>query len=207
MPRSATWHARFRGIILGVDRDSHEHASGIPPSSLRCSVRCGARSVASLRVQTCDVDHPAALPAYLQAGVRVYDEPIVAEFRAQTIAVAIGEMAKTSRPKNPFAGRWRITWMEQWDQDFVDAEVEGYFKFGPRNLGSFQFGYVQGEIDNRLTNRDGKPCLEFSWEGNDEMDLASGRGWVVKSGDEISGTIFFHQRGESSFRARKSESQ
>jgi hypothetical protein len=75
-------------------------------------------------------------------------------------------MAKASRPKNPFAGRWRITWMEQWDQDFVDAEVEGYFKFGPRNLGSFQFGYVQGEIDNRLTSRDGKPCLEFTWEGN-----------------------------------------
>lgn len=62
--------------------------------------------------------------------------------------------------------------MEQWDQDFVDAEVEGYLKFGPRNLGSFQFGYVQGEIDNRLTTRDGKPCLEFTWEGNDEMAIA-----------------------------------
>src|SRR5260370_31692097 len=62
------------------------------------------------------------------------------------------DMAKPSRPNNPFAGRWRITWMEQWDQDFVDAEVEGYFKFGPRNLRSFQLGYVQGEICNRLTN-------------------------------------------------------
>ena len=116
-------------------------------------------------------------------------------------------MAKTSRPKNPFAGRWRITWMELWDQDFVDAEVEGYFKFGPRNLGSFQFGYVQGEIDNRLTSRDGKPCLEFTWEGNDEMNMACGRGWVVKNGNEISGMIFFHQGGESAFQARKSESQ
>ncbi len=114
-------------------------------------------------------------------------------------------MAKPSKPKNPFAGRWRITWMEQWDQDFVDAEDEGYFKFGPRNLGSFQFGYVQGEIDNRLTNRDGKPCLEFTWEGNDESASASGRGWVIRSGDEVSGMIFFHQGGESAFKARKSE--
>ncbi len=120
--------------------------------------------------------------------------------------VAIGAMAKTVRSKNPFAGRWRISWMEQWDQDFVDAEVEGYFKFGPRNLGSFQFGYVQGEIDIRLTSRDGKPCLEFTWEGNDEMDMACGRGWVVKNGNEISGLIFFYQGGESAFQAKKSES-
>jgi hypothetical protein len=116
-------------------------------------------------------------------------------------------MAKTSRPKNPFAGRWRITSMELWDQHFVDAEVEGYLKVGPRNLGSFQFGYVQGEIDNRLTSRDGQPCLEFTWEGNDEMNMACGRGWVVKNGNEISGMIFFHQGDESAFHARKSESR
>jgi hypothetical protein len=96
--------------------------------------------------------------------------------------------------------------MEQWDQDFIDAEVEGYLKFGPRNLGSFQFGYVQGEIDNRLTTRDGKPCLEFTWEGNDEMSMACGRGWVVKDGDGLSGVIFFHQGGESALKARKSQS-
>lgn len=31
-------------------------------------------------VHTCDLDHPAALPAYLRAGFRVYDEQIVAQF-------------------------------------------------------------------------------------------------------------------------------
>ena len=37
-------------------------------------------------------------------------------------------MAKKARAPNPFTGRWRITWMDQWDQDFVDAEVEGFFE-------------------------------------------------------------------------------
>jgi hypothetical protein len=35
-------------------------------------------------------------------------------------------MAKKAKPKSPFVRRWRITWMEQWDQEFVDAEVEGW---------------------------------------------------------------------------------
>jgi hypothetical protein len=95
--------------------------------------------------------------------------------------------------------------MDQWDQDFVNAEVEGCFKFGPRNIGSFQFGYVSGEIDYRLTARNGIPCLEFFWEGNDEMDLACGRGWATIEGDNISGVIFFHQGGESAFKARQSD--
>jgi hypothetical protein len=38
-------------------------------------------------------------------------------------------MAKSSKNPNPFAGRWRITSMERWDQDFVDEEEEGYFEF------------------------------------------------------------------------------
>lgn len=40
-------------------------------------------------------------------------------------------------------GRWRITSMEVWDQDFVDAEVPGYIEFKDNGLGDFQFGYVR----------------------------------------------------------------
>ena len=46
-------------------------------------------------------------------------------------------MAKKAKAPNPFTGRWRIISMDQWDQDFVDAEVEGFFEFGSDNLGSF----------------------------------------------------------------------
>ena len=56
-------------------------------------------------------------------------------------------MAKKAKAKCPLIGRWRITWMEQWDQDFVDAEVEGFFEFAPNGNGEFQFGYVRCDID------------------------------------------------------------
>ena len=104
---------------------------------------------------------------------------------------------------NPIVGRWRITWMDQWDQDFVDEEVEGFFEFRPKGNGEFQFGYVHGELDYRETFREGKACVEFTWDGNDEMDPAQGRGWAVIDGDEIMGEIFFHQGDESEFKAKK----
>ena len=112
-------------------------------------------------------------------------------------------MAKTSKSPSPFEGRWRITSMAMWDQEFVDAEVEGYFEFGPSGQGSFQFGYVSGAIDYRDTMRDGKASVEWSWDGNDEMDPAQGRGWAVIDGDEIHGLIAFHQGDESEFVAKR----
>lgn len=67
--------------------------------------------------------------------------------------------------------------MNKWAQDFVDAEVEGYVEFADNGSGEFQFGYVSGGMDCRLTTRDGQPCVDWTWDGNDEMDPARGRGW------------------------------
>jgi hypothetical protein len=33
-------------------------------------------------------------------------------------------MAKKRKKENPFAGRWRIVSMEQWDQDFSDLKPQ-----------------------------------------------------------------------------------
>ena len=93
--------------------------------------------------------------------------------------------------------------MDQWEQDFVDEEVEGFFEFRPKGVGEFQFGYVRGDIDYRETTRDGKPCIDFSWDGNDEMDPAQGRGWAVHDGDELSGTIYIHRGDDSDFTAKR----
>jgi hypothetical protein len=104
-------------------------------------------------------------------------------------------------------GHWRITHMEMWDQDFVDAEVEGYVRLDHGGSGEFQFGYVHGWIDYDLTDRDGKPAAEWSWEGNDEMDSASGSGWAVLQDDgTIKGKVSFYQGDKSGFVAiRKGE--
>ncbi len=73
-------------------------------------------------------------------------------------------MAK-SKPKNWALGLWSIDSMSMWDKDYIDEEVPGYFEFGPDDLGSFQFGYVQGDVDYRVTERGDKPAVEFSFEG------------------------------------------
>ena len=46
-------------------------------------------------------------------------------------------MGRKSRSSSPFAGRWRITSMEQWDQDYIDEEEEGYFEFDEKGSGEF----------------------------------------------------------------------
>ncbi len=114
-------------------------------------------------------------------------------------------MNMAKKAKQDFEGRWRITWMEHWDQEYVDEEVEGFIKLEPKGLGSFQFGYVQGQIDYRRTTKDGKSAVEFSWEGGDGADGTpmSGRGWSVVEGDQLQGMICIHLSDESEFKATR----
>ncbi len=113
-------------------------------------------------------------------------------------------MAK-SKPKTSshFTGRWGIVSMSAWDQEFIDEEEEGYFEFDQKDGGQFHFGYAHGQMDCRLTTRDGEPAVEWTWDGNDEMDPAQGRGWAIVKDDELHGMIFFHQGDESGFCAKK----
>jgi hypothetical protein len=60
--------------------------------------------------------------------------------------------------------------MSAWDEDYLHEEVQAYSEFDEKGGGSFQFGYVQGQMEYRATNRDGKPAVEFSWEGGDGAD-------------------------------------
>lgn len=111
-------------------------------------------------------------------------------------------MAKKNT-KSSFEGRWHIVSMTLWDEDFINAEVQGFIEFDDKNSGSFQFGYVSGNMDCRLTTRDGGPAVEWTWDGNDEMDHAEGRGWAVLTGNELHGMIFFDQGDDSGFVAKR----
>ncbi len=112
-------------------------------------------------------------------------------------------MPKKAAPKSPFTGRFRIVSMSAWDQKFIDEEEEGFFEFDDRGWGEFHFGYVHGSMDCRLTTREGEPAVEWTWDGNDEMDPAQGRGWAIVKDDELYGMIFFHGGDESEFVATK----
>jgi hypothetical protein len=103
----------------------------------------------------------------------------------------------------PFLGTWSIIEMEAWDQEYVNMEVPGHFTIKKDSTGNFQFGLVQGEMDCRVETGDRGLRIEFSWEGQDEMDPASGRGWAVIENGELSGRIFIHMGEDSAFRARK----
>lgn len=118
-------------------------------------------------------------------------------------------MPKKGTAKNPFTGRWHIVSMSAWDEDYLHEEVQAYIEFEKNGIGNFQFGYVQGQMDCRTTNRERKPAVEFSWEGGDGADGTplTGRGWAILEGDELNGMICMHLGDDSEFVAKKAEKQ
>src|SRR5438552_18449151 len=116
-------------------------------------------------------------------------------------------MAKKSKSPSPFEGRWRIVSMSAWDQDYIDEEEEGFFEFDEKGSGEFHFGYVHGHMDCKPTTREGESAVEWTWDGNDEMDPAQGRGWAALKGDELHGMIFFHQGDDSEFVAKRADKE
>jgi hypothetical protein len=74
-----------------------------------------------------------------------------------------------------------------------------------RRDGSGEMSFVAAEVgfDYRVVERGGQPAIEFSFDGSDEGDRISGRGWAVLERDALQGRVFIHQGGESSFVARR----
>ncbi|MGB7755882.1 MAG: hypothetical protein WBL23_07440 [Salinisphaera sp.] len=100
-----------------------------------------------------------------------------------------------------FQGRWRIVWMAEWDEDFIDLIAPGYFHFAD-DLGEFAFGAVTGAIDARYT--EGGRRVDFSWEGHDEGDDVSGRGWLCLIDEETAeGRLFIHLGDDSAIRLKR----
>jgi hypothetical protein len=104
---------------------------------------------------------------------------------------------------NPFIGTWEILEMEQWAKEDIDLDGPGYFCFKKNGEGDFHFIAVQGYLDYEIEKVDGRPRLEFSWEGNDEMDAANGRGWArVEDDGSLFGRLAFHMGDKSWFKAK-----
>lgn len=113
---------------------------------------------------------------------------------------------KTSLP-SPFTGRRRIASMSAWDDEYIDSEEEAFFEFDEKGGGEFRFGYVQGQMDARMSKRGEVPAIEWKWDGGDEMDAAQGRVWAVIKGAELRGMLFFHQGEVTEFVAKKKGSK
>ena len=105
--------------------------------------------------------------------------------------------------RNPYLGTWRMIEMEQWEKAYIDLVVPGYFSFREDNLGEFQFGAVHGDLGYRIEPYQNMERLAFSWEGEDEMDPVSGRGWAIIEDGQLQGRIYFHEGDNSGFTATK----
>ena len=104
--------------------------------------------------------------------------------------------------KSSIIGEWRITEMELWDQDFVDAQMPGFIRFDPDGRGEFHFDYVHGHMTVEYSQEAGAPKAEWSWSGNDEMHEASGRGRAIVDADGVlNGKLVFHRGDASDFAA------
>jgi len=106
--------------------------------------------------------------------------------------------------KNKFIGKWRITGMSEWDNEYFDMEVPAYIKVKKNLMGDFQFGLVSGQIDGRIVKRHEKEYFDFTWDGNDECDSACGSGWIIlKDENNTEGEIKIHLGDSSTFQARR----
>lgn len=96
--------------------------------------------------------------------------------------------------------------MELWAQEDVDLVGPGFIEFGDDGLGRFGFIAVEGSMDCHEEPTDGRPGVGFTWDGSDDCDHASGRGWAVLEEDgSLSGRIHFHLGDDSGFRATRFE--
>ena len=113
------------------------------------------------------------------------------------------EVREPGRRTMSLIGRWRIVEMDLWDLEAIDLVGPGFIEFGKDDTGGFGFIAVQGWMDCRHSERDGRrPCVEFTWDGDDEGDRVSGRGWAALEEDgSLRGHIWFHLGDDSGFRA------
>ncbi len=105
----------------------------------------------------------------------------------------------TTTTRRSLTGKWRIVEMDLWDTNFVDLVEPTYIAFDENGLGQFVFGAVTGGLDCRDT----PSGVDFTWQGHDEMDEASGSGWArLDPEGTLSGEIRCHLGDESGFKAR-----
>ena len=94
-----------------------------------------------------------------------------------------------------FQGKWRVVEIPDYDMALLGA----YILFG-KNGGEFAFDCLTGAIPGVCKG----DAVEFTWEGNDEMEPASGRGWAeLKDDGSPEGEICLDNGDDISFIARR----
>jgi len=103
-----------------------------------------------------------------------------------------------------YEGTWHITEMEMWGDEYLHMEVQAYIQIRRDGGGAFQFGLVSRELDGDAVQPATGDRFEFTWEGNDENDEASGSGWLaMESKNTLEGMIKIHHGDSSTLTAER----
>ena len=102
-----------------------------------------------------------------------------------------------------FSGTWRITSAELWDTDALDTMQPAFIKFDDESIGSFGMIVISAGIDCRFGTRDGKPLVEFTFDGDDDGHPCTGRAWGVIDDGKIRGRMYIHLGDDSGFVAER----
>ena len=104
-------------------------------------------------------------------------------------------------------GTWRIVEMDLWDIDAIDLMEPAFVAFEGHGAGALRFVAVEGQLDWRARTQGQGDRVDFTWEGDDEGDRVSGRGWAQVDADgSLRGHIYFHLGDDSRFRAVRENS-
>jgi hypothetical protein len=120
-----------------------------------------------------------------------------------TMVATADQIRELHQGDGDLTGRWRILEMDLWDQEALDLVAPAFIEFSADHSGELGFIVVTGWIDWRSAGS-GRPGVEFSWEGTDEGDQVSGRGWAALQTDGVlHGHLYFHLGDDSGFRAQR----
>jgi hypothetical protein len=108
--------------------------------------------------------------------------------------------------RKAFRGAWRITRSEVWGQGALDLVQPAFLRFSEDILGDFGMIAVAGGLHCYYGEREGKPLVEFTWEGEDDGNPRCGRGWATLEADgSLVGRLFIHLGDDSAFTAVREE--
>jgi hypothetical protein len=105
--------------------------------------------------------------------------------------------------EDDFFGVWRIKEMELWDKEGRRGQEEGRIEFLPKECGNIRFDGLKADITFKVKKEAEGEKVEFLFEGMDEGNPVSGRGWGKIEGPLLKGRIYLHFGEDSDFLAFK----
>ena len=105
-----------------------------------------------------------------------------------------------------FRGRWRIVWIEGWEDYDLDLLQEAHISFDGERDGRLAFGLADGVLDVEYVVRENACCAEFAWEGHMDRNPAGGFGRAtLGAAGGLKGSIHIFNFEDRSFVARREQ--